>query len=249
MPIITPAYPSMCATHNVTLSTKDTILKELKRGGDLVDNIFTGQLTWKDLFERHAFFTADFKYYLSVVSCSRTKEAQLLWSGLVESKIRHLVTDLEHDELISCARPYIEGFERVHLCNNEEEISAVMHGDLRYQAKDIKTETTEAANDPKHNAVAEEEGMDVNIKNGTAEASANGTDHTTLFSTTYYIGLQLSQRESHHLSPIRVSLILLQMPKSLTSLGLPISSRTCAPNGKHIIQSSMISTLSTLESK
>ena len=194
MPIITPAYPSMCATHNVTLSTKGTILKELARGGDVVDKIFTGQLAWKDLFERHAFFTSDFKYYLSVVSSSRTKEAQQLWSGLVESKVRHLVTDLEHDELISCARPYIEGFERVHRCNSEEQIDAAIHGDLRYQAKDIKTETTEATNDPKHNAAAEGEGIDVHL-NGSVGVTTNGTESTTLHSTTYYIGLQLSQRE------------------------------------------------------
>lgn len=198
MPIITPAYPSMCATHNVTISTRNTILKELKRGGDLVDKIFTGQLTWKDLFERHTFFTNGFKYYLSVVSSSRTKEAQLLWGGLVESKVRHLVTDLEHNELIGCARPYIEGFERVHRCHGYEEISAVMNGDLRFQAKDIKTETTEATNDPKHNAVAEEEGGDVKLTNGAKEASTNGIGQTTLYSTTYYIGLQLSQREPYY---------------------------------------------------
>ena len=194
MPVITPAYPSMCATHNITKSTKDTILRELKRGGDLVDNIFSKKLTWKDLFERHTFFTNDFKYYLSVVSCSRTKEAQLLWSGLVESKVRHLVTDLEHDELISCARPFIEGFERVHRCSNEEEIGAVMRGDLSYQAKDIKTETTEATNDPKHNATAEGEAADVDMTNGAPETEANGTGYNTIHSTTYYIGLQLSQR-------------------------------------------------------
>lgn len=32
MPIITPAYPSMCATHNVTQSTKKIIEEEFKRG-------------------------------------------------------------------------------------------------------------------------------------------------------------------------------------------------------------------------
>ena len=32
MPIITPAYPSMCATHNVTASTKKIIESEFKRG-------------------------------------------------------------------------------------------------------------------------------------------------------------------------------------------------------------------------
>jgi hypothetical protein len=31
MPIITPAYPSMCATHNISMSTKAVILRELQR--------------------------------------------------------------------------------------------------------------------------------------------------------------------------------------------------------------------------
>ena len=31
MPVITPAYPSMCATHNITSSTQKVILAELSR--------------------------------------------------------------------------------------------------------------------------------------------------------------------------------------------------------------------------
>ena len=32
MPIITPAYPSMCATHNVTSSTQMIMTEEFKKG-------------------------------------------------------------------------------------------------------------------------------------------------------------------------------------------------------------------------
>lgn len=32
MPIITPAYPSMCATHNVMASTQQIMTEEFKRG-------------------------------------------------------------------------------------------------------------------------------------------------------------------------------------------------------------------------
>jgi poly(A) polymerase len=32
MPIITPAYPAMCATHNVTASTQMIITEEFKKG-------------------------------------------------------------------------------------------------------------------------------------------------------------------------------------------------------------------------
>ena len=196
MPVITPAYPSMCATHNITKSTRAIILKEMKRGGDVCDGIHTGSLSWKDLFKTHSFFTTGYKYYLSVVSSSRSKEAQLLWSGLVESKVRHLVTDLENHELIAMAHPFNKGFERTHRFHNEEEYQAIARGDLSYQAKDIKTETTEATNDPKHNATAEGGAIDVKISNGEGDKVANGTDVTEAHTTTYYIGLQLSQSDA-----------------------------------------------------
>jgi poly(A) polymerase Pap1 len=32
MPIITPAYPAMCATHNVTASTQMVMTEEFKKG-------------------------------------------------------------------------------------------------------------------------------------------------------------------------------------------------------------------------
>ena len=35
MPIITPAYPSMCATHNVMASTQLIMTEEFKRGNDI----------------------------------------------------------------------------------------------------------------------------------------------------------------------------------------------------------------------
>lgn len=79
MPIITPAYPSMCATHNITYSTKEIIIRELRAAGDLVDKIFGNQEPWSALFQRHSFFTNGYKYYLAVVSASKSKEAQLSW--------------------------------------------------------------------------------------------------------------------------------------------------------------------------
>ena len=107
MPIITPAYPSMCATYNISKSGKSIILKELERGNDIVQKIFENKLQWKDLFQRHTFFTADHKYYLNVVVSSSNKEAKKSWSGLVESKVRILVMKLEEQaDMIELARPF-----------------------------------------------------------------------------------------------------------------------------------------------
>ena len=200
MPIITPAYPSMCATHNVTMSTKTTIIRELKRAREITDKIFLGQLQWRDLFTKHTFFTDGYKYYLSIIAASRTKDAQHIWSGLVESKVRMLVANLETQESIAVARPFTKGFERVHHCANEEEVDAVLNGDLQYQASDVKTETTDAVNDPKHAAAAQGNVDGMAIPNGNGELITNGNDQQTIYTTTYYVGLEIAQGESLGLS-------------------------------------------------
>ncbi|KAK2780048.1 polynucleotide adenylyltransferase [Onygenales sp. PD_12] len=186
MPIITPAYPSMCATHNVSMSTKAVILRELKRGGDIVDKIFLGQLTWNDLFTRHSFFTRDYKYYLSITSSSRGKDAQAVWSGLVESKLRHLVGALDRKSSIEIAHPFPKGFERIHVCKNEQEIAEVMSGSTKYQAKGTKTETTDETNDPQHAAAVQTDNMHM-----PETTQPNGENDHTIYTTTYYIGLEL----------------------------------------------------------
>ena len=232
MPIITPAYPSMCATHNVTLSTKQIILRELDRGGDICDQIFTSRLGWKDLFARHTFFVDGYKYYLSIVSCSRSKEAQSLWSGLVESKVRHLVSDIDYDENVSVAHPFNKGFDRVHRCTSEDEVRAVINGDLRYQAADIKTETTDAAKDPKHAAAAGGDADGMVQPNGAADSDTKGAGEiTTLHTTTYYIGLQLSPSEPKHPRCMDPADCVCQLPRNLISPAAPLTSRTCARSG------------------
>src|SRR5579871_1559783 len=109
MPIITPAYPSMCSTHNITPSTKAAILGEMSKAADIVDRIITGNGSWKQLFQRHTFFTKDYRYYLTVKASCKDQEMSVKWSGLVESKIRHLVMNLEMlPEFIASARPYVK---------------------------------------------------------------------------------------------------------------------------------------------
>ena len=193
MPIITPAYPSMCATHNITMSTKTIITRELERGGDIADKIFTGKMQWKDLFSKHTFFTDGYKYYLSVIASSRTKDAQHVWSGLVESKVRLLVSNLENQESIAVARPFNKGFDRVHHCKNENDIEAVLNGDLKFQATNVKTETTDNVNDPKHTAAAQGDADGMAMPNGHSEAHTNGEEKLTIYTTTYYVGIELAQ--------------------------------------------------------
>lgn len=87
MPVITPAYPSMCATHNINDSTKKVILAELERGAHVSNDIFSNKKPWSELFKKHDFFYR-YKFYLTVMaSTTGSSEQHLKWSGLVESKL------------------------------------------------------------------------------------------------------------------------------------------------------------------
>lgn len=194
MPIITPAYPSMCATHNISQSTKTVLLRELQRGGDIVDRIYAKQLSWNDLFTRHSFFTKDYKYYLSITASSKTKEAESVWSGLVESKLRHLVGALDRKNIIAVAHPFPKGFERVHLVTNDQAMEEVKNGSTKYQAAGTKTEMTDETNDATHEAAAQH-GVENAEVPGIAEQKDVENNGQTVYTTTYYIGLELKPLE------------------------------------------------------
>lgn len=174
------------------MSTKAVILRELQRGGDIVDKIWAKQATWNDLFERHSFFTEDYKYYLGVTASSRTKEAESVWSGLVESKVRHLVGALDRKSTIAVAHPFPKGFERTHIISNEEEADAVKNGSLKYQDKGIKTETTDEVKDVAHQTAAQSGREDTEVP-AAADNAAN--DNRIIYTTTYYIGMELKPVE------------------------------------------------------
>ena len=119
MPIITPAYPSMCATHNVTQSTLTVMIDELNRAADLTDSILTGASKWEDLFVKHDFFHR-YKYYVQVIASSDSLDSQRIWSALVESRLRHLVLKLEFVENLELAHPFMKGFDKVLNAKSEE---------------------------------------------------------------------------------------------------------------------------------
>jgi poly(A) polymerase len=194
MPIITPAYPSMCATYNISKSGKAIILKELERGNDIVQKTLDNKLQWKDLFQRHTFFTADHKYYLNVVASSTNKEAKKSWSGLVESKVRILVMKLEEQaDMIELARPFIKGYERVHQTHDAAEAEEVKKGSVKYQVEETKTTETSAP----QLAVG-------NAKNGAVIPAAPDakpeTEPELIYTTTFYVGIDLTPQATKNLN-------------------------------------------------
>lgn len=186
MPIITPAYPSMCATHNITPSTKEIITRELKRAADMLDKVFTGTETWSNIFVKHSFFTTGYKYYLSVIAASKNADQQLAWSGLVESKLRQLVMKLETIECIALAHPFNKGFENEHEVETEEEgqqvsRGAFLKGGVKKQAPTSEVPEAKDENEKTDESKAVEEKKKISI-------------HTT----TYFVGLELRKGIGMH---------------------------------------------------
>ena len=197
MPIITPAYPSMCATYNISKSGKAVIFRELEKGNEIVQKIFENKLQWKDLFQRHTFFTKDHKYYLSVVASSTNKEAAKAWSGLVESKVRILVMKLEEQaDMIELARPFIKGYHRVHKCKDLSEIEAVKKGSVQHQVEETKTSET---TDPQLVENAQEGAIIPEPKDAKPEPHAP-SEPQTIYTSTFYVGIDLTPQATKNLN-------------------------------------------------
>ncbi|KAI9313302.1 Poly(A) polymerase central domain-containing protein, partial [Dichotomocladium elegans] len=178
MPVITPVYPSMCATHNVTDSTRAIMVKEFKRGADTTDRILMNSGKWHDLFESTDFFHA-YKHYLQVIASSDSAEKQLTWSRMVEAKLRQLVLKLELVDMLVLAHPYIKRFDKVHYCRDDKEREDA--------AKGIFV-------------------PEITFPLGT-DTQANPSDDYIMYTTTFYIGLYVEPKTDRTAGPRKVNLV------------------------------------------
>lgn len=102
MPIITPAYPQQNSTFNVAMSNRKVMVDELERGKSITKEIMTGQATWERLFEAPRFFFR-YRHFIVLLVSSQASEEHLEWCGLVESKIRLMINNLERNRQIALA--------------------------------------------------------------------------------------------------------------------------------------------------
>jgi poly(A) polymerase Pap1 len=94
MPIITPAYPSINSTHNISKATMRVIKHELKRGREMFETVpLNGQQIWHKLLEPSEFLF-QYKRYLRVCASSRSSHDQGLWVGWVKARVRRFITKL-----------------------------------------------------------------------------------------------------------------------------------------------------------
>ncbi|ETN37536.1 uncharacterized protein HMPREF1541_07158 [Cyphellophora europaea CBS 101466] len=189
MPIITPAYPSMCSTYNISKSGKAVILRELERGSKITQEIFFGKGKWSDLFQKHTFFTKDHKYYLSVIVSAKDPDQVKAWGGMVESKVRVLVMQLElQNDQISLARPFVKGFSRAHHCDDDAQRMEVRKGSMKYKVEQTKIV---------------ENGNPGLVVDGDATGASGGDSPTPggNFNTyTFYIGIDLTPQAQKNLN-------------------------------------------------
>lgn len=109
MPIITPAYPHQNSTFNVSFSTRTIMQDSFKNGLSVADDVSSGKCGWEKLFEPINFFTM-YKHYIVLTATAPTKKDHLEWYGLVESKIRLLISHLERHPNINLAHVNPETF-------------------------------------------------------------------------------------------------------------------------------------------
>ncbi|XP_068048573.1 poly(A) polymerase alpha isoform X5 [Anomalospiza imberbis] len=109
MPIITPAYPQQNSTYNVSVSTRMVMVEEFKQGLAITDEILLSKAEWSKLFEAPNFFQK-YKHYIVLLASAPTEKQRLEWVGLVESKIRILVGNLEKNEFITLAHVNPQSF-------------------------------------------------------------------------------------------------------------------------------------------
>jgi poly(A) polymerase len=110
MPVITPAYPCMNCTYNVSPATQRVIREQIQAGDTACREIAAaGVRGWAALFRPFQFFGAH-KSYLQVDATVAGGEDELReWKGWVESRLRQLVAKVERDtygELLCHQNPH-----------------------------------------------------------------------------------------------------------------------------------------------
>ncbi|KAJ8560088.1 hypothetical protein K7X08_004146 [Anisodus acutangulus] len=96
MPIITPAYPCMNSSYNVSASTLRVMTEQFDFGNNICQEIELNKARWTALFEKYPFFES-YKNYLQVDIVAADADDLLVWRGWVESRLRQLTLMIERD--------------------------------------------------------------------------------------------------------------------------------------------------------
>lgn len=87
------------------------MLNEFNRGMQITDEIMLGKAGWDKLFEAPSFFFK-YRHFIVLLVTSNNADDHLEWCGLVESKIRYLIQNLERNLHINLAHVNPKCFEQ-----------------------------------------------------------------------------------------------------------------------------------------
>ena len=94
MPIMTPVYPCINSSHNVSSCTLCIMQQEFQRGNEICEAMDTNATGWNTLFEPSHFFEA-YKNYLQIDITAQNDVDLVNWKGWVESRLRHLTLKID----------------------------------------------------------------------------------------------------------------------------------------------------------
>lgn len=106
MPIITPAYPCMNSSYNVSTSTLRVMTEQFQTGNKICEDIEMNKAGWDALFEPYPFFES-YRNYLQIDIVAADQDDLRTWKGWVESRLRQLTLKIERDTfgMLQC-HPY-----------------------------------------------------------------------------------------------------------------------------------------------
>ncbi|KAL9671891.1 hypothetical protein QQ045_009464 [Rhodiola kirilowii] len=150
MPIITPAYPCMNSSYNVSTSTLKVMAEQFQLGNKICEEIELNKSNWDLLFEPYAFFES-YKNYLQVDVVAADIDDLRAWKGWVESRLRQLTLMIERDTYgkLQChpyPHEYVDTSKRCsHTAffmglrrNKEGDADAIEEGQQQQQPFDIR---------------------------------------------------------------------------------------------------------------
>lgn len=119
MPILTPAYPSMNSSFNVSTHSLSVMKEEFKRGLTIVQDVLSkGGSEWGPLFEPSEFFAVH-QHYLAVEVYTEKEDEEQAWCSFCESRMRKLVESLAYNQALC----------RLRVCTKKFPLSYVIGGE------------------------------------------------------------------------------------------------------------------------
>ncbi|KAG7402153.1 hypothetical protein PHYBOEH_005716 [Phytophthora boehmeriae] len=110
MPILTPAYPSMNSSFNVSNHTLAVMKEEFKRALTMVQDVLSkGGSDWSSLFEPTDFFAVH-QHYLAVEVYTEKEDEEPAWCSFCESRMRKLVESLAYNPALCRLRAFTKKF-------------------------------------------------------------------------------------------------------------------------------------------